>query len=336
MLIRIGFEFLVACREPVPMLLALSPHSDFSGRIFGSDRVQSTDERPIPEYLDGFGNRISRVVAGKGETTFWSDCVAEVDGRADEISPAALQHRVEDLPAETLNFLTASRFCESDKLGEFAWKQFDAVPEGWSRVQAISDFVHQYITFGYKFGRPDKTAHDVLKEKTGVCRDFAHLGVALCRAMNIPARYASGYLGDIGVADTGFDDFCAWFEVFLGGGWHTVDPRYNTPRIGRILMVRGTDASDVAMITSFGAYELQSFRVWSTELTDCPGPGEIDAMLRTRPIWRLVGPDFGPVNQDDSNYQRRDPAPLEAAKSSDALPVAALSTSQGSITKLLI
>ena len=163
-------------------------------------------------------------------------------------------------------------------------------------MKAICNFVHGHVTFGYKFGRPDKTASNVLAEKTGVCRDFAHLGVSLCRAMNIPARYASGYLGDIGVADSGFDDFCAWFEVYLGDGWHTVDARYNKPRIGRILMVRGSDASDVAMITSFGAYELKSFRVWSTELAGNVDEAVIDELLMTRPAPRLKGPNFGPIN----------------------------------------
>lgn len=296
MLIRIGFEILVACAAPVPMLMALSTHSEFPGRIRGSDRIRSSGTGTIAEYIDGYGNRISRTVAPAGMTTYWSDCVAEVDGLPDEIPASARQHRIEDLPHETLNFLTASRYCDSDNLADFAWKQFGNVPEGWGRVKAICNFVHGHVTFGYKFGRPDKTASHVLAEKTGVCRDFAHLGVSLCRAMNIPARYASGYLGDIGVADSGFDDFCAWFEVYLGDGWHTVDARYNKPRIGRILMVRGSDASDVAMITSFGAYELKSFRVWSTELAGNVDEAAINELLMTRPAPRLKGPNFGPIN----------------------------------------
>lgn len=296
MLVRIGFEIIVSCKAPVPMLMALSTHSEFPGPIIGSDKILSSGAEPIAEYLDGFGNRISRTVAASGLTTFWSDCVAAVDGLPDLVPENAVQHRVEDLPFQTLNFLTASRYCDSDKLVDFAWRQFGNMPEGWERVRAISDFVHGHVTFGYKFGRPDKTASNVLDEKTGVCRDFAHLGVGLCRAMNIPARYASGYLGDIGVADSGFDDFCAWFEVYLGGAWHTVDARYNKPRIGRILMVRGHDASDVAMITSFGAYELVSFRVWSTELAKGIGEDGIGALLQTLPAPRSKGPNFGPIN----------------------------------------
>lgn len=296
MLVRIGFEIIVACQAPVPMLMALSTHSEFGGKIIGSDRVRSSGSEPVVEYIDGFGNRISRTVASSGFTTYWSDCVVEVSGLPDVLPVDAPQHRIEDLPYQTLNFLTASRYCDSDKLVDFAWRQFGQTPEGWERVKAICNFVHGHVTFGYKFGRHDKTAENVFAEKTGVCRDFAHLGLSLCRAMNIPARYASGYLGDIGVADSGFDDFCAWFEVFLGGQWYTVDARYNRPRIGRILMVRGTDASDVAMITSFGAYELNSFRVWSTELRDGITDGEIDVLLSALPAPREKGPNFGPIN----------------------------------------
>ncbi|MGB8817655.1 MAG: transglutaminase family protein [Rhizobiaceae bacterium] len=296
MLIRIGFEIIVSCQAPVPMLMALSTHSQFPGRIIGKDMVRSSNTAPLSEYLDGFGNRITRTVAPAGKTTYWSDCVVEVDGSLDHVPVGARQHRVEDLPNETLNFLTASRYGDSDRLTEAAWKLFGATPEGWERVRAISNFVHNHVTFGYKFGRPDKTAYNVFCEKTGVCRDFAHLGVGLCRAMNIPARYVSGYLGDIGVPDAGFDDFCAWFEVFLDGEWHTVDARYNVPRIGRIVMVRGTDASDVAMITSFGAYDMPSFRVWTTEMPEGITDQEIITMLETRPPHSLKAPNFGPIN----------------------------------------
>lgn len=296
MLIRIGFEIIVDCPAPVPMLMALSTHTDFAGDIIGSDRLSASSGGAVTEYIDTYGNRVSRTVAPQGVTIFWSDSIAEVDGLPDQPALTACQHKIEDLPFETLNYLTASRYCDSDSMADFAWRQFGTVPEGWSRVQAISDFVHDHVTFGYKFGRPDKTALNVLEEKTGVCRDFAHLGVSLCRAMNIPARYASGYLGDIGVPDTGFDDFCAWFEVYLGDGWHTVDARYNTPRIGRIVMVRGQDASDVAMITSFGAYEMTSFRVWSTEISDTMPEAEMSTLMLSLPAPRQTNPNFGPIN----------------------------------------
>ncbi len=283
MLIRFGFEISVECNVPVPMLLALSSHPEFSGRLIGEDYVRTDRGIPVVEYLDGFQNRFSRIVAPPGRLTIWSDCVAEVDGAPDAVFPWAVQHPVEDLPYEVLTFLTASRYCDGDEFGEFAWKTFGHFQAGWPRVQAICDFVHNHATFGYGFGRPTKTAHDVLREKTGVCRDFAHLAVALCRAMNIPARYASGYLGDIGVPPSGPDDFCAWFEVYLSGAWHTLDARHNHPRIGRILMVRGRDAADVAMITSFGSYDLTWFRVWTQQLPDGTTDAEIEGLLTRLP-----------------------------------------------------
>ncbi len=283
MLIRIGFEITVTCPAPVPMLLALSVHSDFRGRTIGSDYVRNARALDLSEYTDGYGNRITRVTAPAGVSTFWSDSIVEVDGLPDVIQPQARQTALQDLPSETLTFLLASRYCESDLMGEFAWNRFGQTVEGWPRVQAICDFVHAHVTFGYNFGRPDKTAGNVLSEATGVCRDFAHLAISLCRAMGIPARYASGYLGDIGVPDAGFDDFCAWFEVFLDGNWYTFDARYNVPRIGRVLMVRGHDASDVAMMTSFGVYELTGFRVWSHELADQDDDALLLQSLETRP-----------------------------------------------------
>lgn len=283
MLLRIGYEMSVTCAAPVPMLLALSLHSSFSGKVFGQDRVNATSGAPVSEYLDAYGNRISRVVAPPGQTTFWTDCVVEVPRQADQAPVNARQQRIEDLPHEVLTFLTASRYSDSDKLSQFAWNQFGMTQEGWPRVQAISDFVHEHIDFGYQFGRPDKSANDALIEGRGVCRDYAHLAIAFCRAMNIPARYASGYLGDIDVPDMGPDDFSAWFEVWLDGAWHTWDARFNVPRIGRVLMVRGTDASDVAMITSFGPHVLDAFRVWVTELPADTTQADIDGILTTLP-----------------------------------------------------
>lgn len=297
MLIRIGFEITVTCPSRVPMLLALSVHSDFSGRVIGSDHVRNERADDLGEYVDVYGNRITRVTAPQGVSTFWSDAIVEVDGQPDPVRPQARQHALQELPHETLNFLLASRYCDSDVLGEFAWKQFGQSEPGWSRVQAICDFVHAHVNFGYMFGRPDKMAGHVLTERSGVCRDFAHLAIALSRAMGIPARYASGYLGDIGVPDAGFDDFCAWFEVYLDGEWHTFDARYNVPRIGRVLMVRGHDAADVAMMTSFGAYELTNFRVWSLELEETV---DDDYLLRTldirpHPLQRGLGGRAEPV-----------------------------------------
>lgn len=283
MRIRIGFEIIVANWVPVPMLLALQPHTEFPGRLIGSDAVRTEPEVPLSGYVDVFGNRFSRVVAPPGRTTLWSDCIVVVDGAPDPVLPDARQHRIEDLPSETLQFLAASRYCESDELTPLAWELFGQTPEGWARVDAICTYVHRQTTFGYHHGRPTKTAHNVFHEKAGVCRDFAHLAVALCRAMNIPARYVSGYLGDIGVPRSGPGDFCAWFEVFLDGAWRTFDARYNVPRIGRIVMVRGRDAADVAMITSFGSYTLEGFCVWCDEVSEEPSEDELLAMLESRP-----------------------------------------------------
>jgi transglutaminase-like putative cysteine protease len=295
MLIRIGFEITVTCPEPVPMLLALSVHSDFQGKIIGSDRVRNDRADDINEYVDGYGNRVTRVTAPAGVSTFWSDAIVEVDGLPDKVQRQARQHHLQDLPSDTLNFLVASRYCDSDLLGDFAWKEFGQIEPGWARVQAICDFVHSHVKFGYMFGRTDKMAGHVLKERTGVCRDFAHLAVSLCRAMGIPARYASGYLGDIGVPDAGFDDFCAWFEVYLDSEWHTFDARYNVPRVGRVLMVRGHDAADVAMMTSFGFNELTDFRVWSLELAETDNDDLLLRSLDVRPHPQQRGLGVQPI-----------------------------------------
>ena len=283
MLIRFGFEIDIECAAPVPMLLALSTHSELEGRLIGKDHVLATPQCDSRSYLDRFGNRITRIVAPRGATKFSSDCVIDFDGKADIQAPAAHQHEISDLPDGVLSYLLASRYCDSDNLIPQAWSLFGNYPEGWSRVQAITQFVHNHVSFGYQFGRANKTASEVFREKTGVCRDFAHLAISLCRAMNIPARYASGYLGDIGVPYSGAGDFCAWFEVYLGGRWYTFDARYNMPRAGRILMVRGSDAADVAMITSFGNYDLKYFKVWSDELEDGLDDAAILDLLQTRP-----------------------------------------------------
>lgn len=276
MLIRFGFEIEIECSANVPMILALSTHSSLDARLIGEDRVRCEPDVELREYLDEYGNRITRMVAPKGHVKLWSDCVAETSAEPDAYQPEAEQHEIDALPDACLSYLMASRYCDTDNLSDAAWAKFGNTTPGWGRVQAICDYAHEQTSFGYKFGRSSKTASEVLREKTGVCRDFAHLAISLCRAMNIPARYASGYLGDIGVPYSGPGDFCAWFEVFLDKRWFTFDARYNTRRIGRLLMVRGSDASDVAMITSFGPYQLTHFRVWTDEIK---GNVEDDALL---------------------------------------------------------
>lgn len=265
--IRFGYEIVIGCPNPVVMFLALSTHPEGEPPIAGQNWVQVEPFVPSHYFVDQFANRITKIIVPTGETRLWLDCVAEVDGLPDPVVPDAWQAQVADLPFETLQFLLPSRYCDSDKLYDEAWARFGAGPEGWGRVQAICDFVHNHLTFGYQFGRSTKTASECFIEKTGVCRDFAHLAISLCRAMNIPARYASGYIGDTGIAPAGAPgDFCAWFEAYLGGRWYTFDARYNTPRTGRIVMVRGNDASNVAMITSFGEYQLTLFRVWTEQI----------------------------------------------------------------------
>jgi transglutaminase-like putative cysteine protease len=193
--------------------------------------------------------------------------VVNDSGLPDPVVSGAYQHNVEDLPEETLLFLLGSRYCETDQLSETAWQLFGHTPLGWARVQAICTFVHNHITFGYQFSRPTKTAFDVFRERVGVCRDFAHLAITFCRCMNIPARYCTGYLGDIGMPPPyAAGDFAGWMEVFLGGQWHIFDPRNNMPRIGRVLIARGRDAADVAISSTFGPNTLASFRVWTDEI----------------------------------------------------------------------
>jgi transglutaminase-like putative cysteine protease len=293
MLIRIGFEIAVQCPKPTPMLLALHPHPSNDRRMIGSDHIRTVPEIPIEEYIDVFGNRCARLTAPVGATTLWSDCIVEDTGMPDEFNWDARQHEIADLPIDTLQYLLPSRYCESDELTEKSWELFGATKPGWERVQAISNWVHNHVTFGYQFGRPTKTAVDVFREGTGVCRDFAHLFIALCRAMNIPARYASGYLSDIGTKAEGAGDFCAWGEVFLEGRWYGFDARHNTPRIGRILMTRGRDATDVAMVTAFGDYLLAHLKVWTEPVDDSLSERELTDALETRPTTEALVLDQG-------------------------------------------
>ncbi len=283
MFIRIGFEITLDSSADTVLVLALTPHASVSARTIGSGAVRAEPDLPLETFRDSFDNLRTRLRAPAGELKLWSDCIVELDGAPDPFDWTARQHDVGDLPPETLQFLTASRYCDSDTLAPVALELFGTTPPGWARVQAICNHVHNHLTFGYGFGRPSKTASDAQREKTGVCRDFAHLAIAFCRAMNIPARYASGYLGDIGVPCSGPGDFCAWFEAYLGGRWYTFDARYNTPRIGRVLMVRGRDAADGAMITSFGGYRLTGFRVWTDEVPGTPDDATLHEMLETRP-----------------------------------------------------
>jgi transglutaminase-like putative cysteine protease len=267
MQIRVGYELIYDCPQPTPMILTLNIHYSRVSDIVIPDHLVADPSIPSTAYRDGFGNWCSRIVAPKGRIRLSADAVVNDSGHPDEVAPAAQQHQVQDLPEETLVFLLGSRYCETDRLSETAWSLFGNAPLGWGRVQAICDFVHRRIAFGYEHARPTKTAWDAFNEQEGVCRDYAHLAIAFCRCMNIPARYCTGYLGDIGVPPSDAPmDFSAWFDVYLGGRWYTFDARNNTPRIGRLLIARGRDAADVAISSTFGPNTLASFRVWTDEV----------------------------------------------------------------------
>lgn len=268
MRIRCGFTIAYDCPAPTPMLLALSVHPSRRGDLETPDWIRTEPPLDVSQYLDSYGNVCSRLMAPEGRLTLSSDFVIRDSGLIDRYAPDAVQHPVQDLPDEVVVFLLGSRYCETDRLSEAAWSLFGPGPAGWSLVQAITDYVHQHIAFSHDAARADKTAYDVWQDRAGVCRDYAHLAIALCRCMNIPARYCTGYLGDIGVPVQGIMDFSAWFEVYLGGRWHTFDARNNMPRMARVLIARGRDAVDVPIAHTFGAAELVAFEVASAEALD--------------------------------------------------------------------
>lgn len=266
--IRIGYELVFECPQPTPMILALNVHPSRTPNLVVADPVMTDPPIPVAVYFDTYGNQCARIVAPKGVLRLSTDAVINDSGLPDAINPQARQTAVEQLPDQTLLFLLGSRYCETDPLADIAWQLFDNNVTGWSRVQAICDYVHNHIEFGYHHARNTKTACEVLQEKRGVCRDYAHLAIALCRCMNIPARYCTGYLGDMGTAPPyGKMDFAAWIEAYLDGRWYTFDPRNNIPRIGRILIARGRDAADVAISTTFGPNTLESFKVRTDEIS---------------------------------------------------------------------
>ena len=269
MQISIGYELIYDCPQPTPMILTLNVHFTRVSDIIVPDHLIADPPVPITAYRDGFGNGCSRIVAPKGQIRLSADAVVKDTGKPDEVAAWAGQTPVQKLPEETLVFLLGSRYCETDRLSEVAWGLFGDPPIGWGRVQAICDFVHKHIAFGYEHARSTKTAWEAFNEGTGVCRDFTHLAVAFCRCMNIPARYCTGYLGDMGVPPPhGPMDFAAWFEAYLDGHWYTFDARNNTPRIGRVLIARGRDAADVPISNTFGPNTLKGFKVWTDELSE--------------------------------------------------------------------
>jgi len=267
--IRYGYDIALELAQPATILAMADVHSDFRGCIVEETEFEVVPAMAAERFVDDSGNVVRRLSAPAGSVSLRLQGVFRSDGREDETDPSAEIVGASDLPPETLPFLRASRYCETDLLSDFAWANFGSVNGGWARVQAICDFVHQRLRFSYPEARPTRTANEALSEGVGVCRDFTHLAVTLCRCLNIPARYCNGYLGDIGVPpDPAPMDFNAWFEAFLGRRWFTFDARHNQPRIGRILISRGRDAADIPMITTFGPHALTRFTVVTEEIDD--------------------------------------------------------------------
>ncbi|MBV9531395.1 MAG: transglutaminase family protein [Bradyrhizobium sp.] len=267
MRIGAGYEIAFNCLEQVPMMLMLSVHPSRHHDLLTADRIKFSPDVGWRSYPDGFGNICTRLVAPPGLLKIHNRFVIADSGMPDRHEPDAKQCAIDQLPDEAIVYLLGSRYCDTQKMSDLAWSLFGHVDGGWQRVQAICDYVHERLEFGYHYARCDRTASEAHEERVGVCRDFAHLAVTLCRCMNIPARYCTGYLGDIGVPrDPAPMDFSAWFDVYLGDQWYSFDARHNHPRVGRILMARGRDAADVAISTTFGPAQLAQFSVVTEEL----------------------------------------------------------------------
>lgn len=278
MLIRAGYEIAITAEQPTPLVCLVTPHVSRQGDFIAPERLSTTPQVPVHDYFDSYGNICRRMIAPAGRFTLRGDVTLRDSGLIDEADPAAEEWPVEALPDEVLSFLGGSRYVETDLISQQAWDLFGAVPPGWGRVQQIVDHVQAHIGFDYMKARATRTALEAMQERHGVCRDYAHLALAYLRALNIPARYVNGYLGDIGVPDPGHPmDFSAWIEVFLGGRWWTFDPRNNQRRIGRIVVARGHDASDVPLINSFGAHRLEKFEVWCDAVDEAGN--RIDGMV---------------------------------------------------------
>lgn len=270
MLIHCGFDLVFDIPAPTPILLTLYLHPYRAGDLIspaGPETLKLFPALPVSDYYDVFGNRVGRILAPAGKLFISHRITVRDPGTLDVPIGGLFQHPVQHLPPDVLQFLLGSRYCEVDRFMPMAWQLFGTVPAGAPRVQAVLDYVHSRVTFGYQHARATKTAWDVHEERTGVCRDFQHLAITLCRCLNIPARYVTGYLGDIGIPyDPSPMDFSAWMEVYLDGAWRTVDARHNKPRMGRILMATGRDATDVALTTSFGNTTLEKFFVVAEEV----------------------------------------------------------------------
>ncbi|HEX4354475.1 MAG TPA: transglutaminase family protein [Polyangiales bacterium] len=268
MLIRAGYEISIQCDSETPLIALLSVHPSRANDLRSPAIITADHGSPLTPSIDEFGNLRTRTITPAGILKLSTEFLIQDSGLPDAVAPWAAESPVSQLPNEALTFLLGSRYCETDRLAPLAWQLFGRTARGYQRVQAICDYVHQHITFGYQHASQTRTAFDAHQERVGVCRDFAHLAVAFCRCMNIPARYCTGYLGDIGVPvmDAAMD-FSAWFEAYVGGRWYTFDARHNKPRIGRIVIAKGRDAADVAITTTFGPSKLVGFKVITDEVT---------------------------------------------------------------------
>lgn len=266
MRLKIGCEMTFQFPQVTPLIAMLNVHFSRVSDLERPDHLITSPAVPIESYRDAFGNWCTRLVAPAGQFTLGTDTVIRDSGQPDIVKPDAIQHQVQQLPSDTIQFLLGSRYCETDRLSDEAWRLFKDTPLGWARVQAVCDFVNSHIAFGYAHASATRTAADVYAERRGVCRDFAHLAIAFCRCLNIPARYCTGYVSDIGLPPPYETmDFAAWMEVYLGGEWHSFDPRNNARRVGRVLIASGRDAADVPLTHIFGQNTLTGFRVWTDE-----------------------------------------------------------------------
>ncbi|HEV7415136.1 MAG TPA: transglutaminase family protein [Tianweitania sediminis] len=276
MLIRIGYELGIQCPMPTPIISALEVRPERRVDLVREHRPQLTPDTPSTLYPDQFGNLCRRFTAPAGDLTLRYDAVIADSGDYELVNPLIREVPIAELPDDVMVYMLGSRYCDTDLMMDAAWNLFGQVEPGWQRVQAICDYVHDRISFGYSYARSTRTAGQAYDERVGVCRDFAHLAITLCRCMNIPARYVNGYLGDIGVPrDPAPMDFSAWFEAYLEGGWYTFDARHNIPRMGRVVVAYGRDATDVPLIHTFGPHRLTTFKVWTDELA----PEEARAIL---------------------------------------------------------
>ena len=271
MRLKLGCALSYDLPQPTPMNLLLNVHSSRAKDIEIPDLMVTDPPVPVEQFLDQFGNWCTRLVAPAGRFTIRVDGVIRDDGAPDPIGTGAVQHAVENLPAETLGFLLPSRYCDSDLLLDAAWTHFGGTAPGWARVHAVCTFVHNHIQFNYGHADATRTASKAYDDPRGVCRDYAHLAIAFCRALNIPARYCTGYISDVNQPQPWpAQDFAAWMEVYLGGRWWTFDPRNHDLRYGRVLVARGRDAADVSLTHSFGPHQLVDFTVWVDELPELP------------------------------------------------------------------